>query len=541
MNVNNLSIRTRLGLAFGIIILLMIALIAFSITQLQRIGQLDNEIVEVDMAKLEAARTLEINTRANAARIMSLFITEDPDQVTEVNNRIKGNTDNITKAMATLNAMVDSEHGKALLGAVKAASDQFNESFDTVATQLARHDRETAILVMNSKTTPDLEQLQTAIKALVQNQVAVLNDSHTEAQQALSASQTWMIIVSVITVVIGIVMAWWISLSITAPLKRAVELAESVASGDLRQEIDVTSRDETGQLLLALKNMNQNLAGIISQVTTGAHAISAATNEIAQGNIDLSSRTEQQASSLEETASSLEEMTSTVHQNVSHAQDVSRLANSAATTAHDGGVAVSRVIDTMASIEETAKRVVSITAIIDGIAFQTNILALNAAVEAARAGETGRGFAVVATEVRSLAHRAASAAKDIKDLINDSVQQIETGGKLVNEAGQTIQDVVNQAKRVSHTIDEIAAASQEQSAGIDQINQAVLQMDQVTQQNAALVEEAAAAASALENQARQLTQAVSMFKLSDKIIDLNVIGQAVPGLTQSGRPVALIG
>jgi methyl-accepting chemotaxis protein len=268
--------------------------------------------------------------------------------------------------------------------------------------------------------------------------------------------------------------------------------------------------------MFAMKTMRDNLNRIVEEVRTGTDTIATASGEIASGNMDLSSRTEQQASSLEETASSMEELTGTVKQNADNALQANQLALSASEVALMGGEVVAQVVDTMGSINDSAKKIVDIIGVIDGIAFQTNILALNAAVEAARAGEQGRGFAVVATEVRNLAQRSAAAAKEIKTLIGDSVDKVNTGSKLVNQAGSTMDEIVGSVKRVSDIISEIAAASREQSAGIEQVNQAITQMDQVTQQNAALVEEAAAAAGSLEEQAASLVDAVKVFKTAER-------------------------
>ncbi len=302
--------------------------------------------------------------------------------------------------------------------------------------------------------------------------------------------------------------------SITNPLHEAISVADAVASGDLTSRINSDATNETGQLLQALRKMNDNLVDLVGKVRTGTDSISTASGEIASGNSDLSQRTEEQASSLEETASSMEELTSTVRQNSDNARQANQLAVGASEVAVKGGAVVGQVVQTMSSINESSKKIVDIISVIDGIAFQTNILALNAAVEAARAGEQGRGFAVVATEVRTLAQRSAAAAKEINELISDSVSKVEDGTKLVDEAGTTMDEIVNAVQRVTDIMSEISAASQEQSSGIEQVNQAVTQMDEVTQQNAALVEEAAAAAESMQDQAQGLSQAVTMFKLS---------------------------
>jgi methyl-accepting chemotaxis protein len=317
-------------------------------------------------------------------------------------------------------------------------------------------------------------------------------------------------------------LALWISAAITyfmsrmivRPLRQATALAGRIAGGDLSAEIEVIGRDETAQLLQALKDMNRSLQKIVNDVRSSAEAIGIGTTQTAAGNADLSQRTEEQASSLEETASSMEELTSTVKQNADNARQANELAAGASDVAVKGGAVVGQVVSTMSSIKDSSRKIVDIIAVIDGIAFQTNILALNAAVEAARAGEQGRGFAVVASEVRSLAQRSAAAAKEIKGLITDSVGKVDEGTRLVGEAGKTMDEIVTSVKRVTDIMGEIAAASREQSSGIEQVNQAITQMDQVTQQNAALVEEAAAAAESLQQQAQSLTQAVSIFKVA---------------------------
>jgi len=290
-------------------------------------------------------------------------------------------------------------------------------------------------------------------------------------------------------------------------------VANAVAKGDLTQRIEVRSQDEIGKLMQALKDMNESLSGIVGEVRNTTESITVASQEIAQGNADLSQRTEEQASSLEETASSMEELTSTVRQNAENAKQANQLATNASDVAVKGGKVVGDVVETMASISSSSKKIVDIISVIEGIAFQTNILALNAAVEAARAGEQGRGFAVVAGEVRNLAQRSAAAAKEIKGLIDDSVEKVDSGSRQVDQAGATMNEIVQAVKRVTDIMSEISAASQEQGAGIEQVNQAVVQMDEVTQQNAALVEEAAAAAEAMQGQAEVLMHAVSVFKL----------------------------
>ena len=373
------------------------------------------------------------------------------------------------------------------------------------------------------------------------NKIIALNDkiaqdSVKEGMDAVGTSERAMAITAVAAVVLAMAIAWYIAMAITRPIESAVKVAQTVAAGDLTSDIKVESQEETGQLLGALKDMNDSLIRVVGQVRKGTDTIASATTEIASGNMDLSSRTEEQASSLEETASSMEELTSTVRHNADNAQQANQLAKTASNVAAKGGEVVARVVETMDSINESSGKIVDIISVIDGIAFQTNILALNAAVEAARAGEQGRGFAVVASEVRTLAQRSAAAAKEIKQLISDSVEKVGAGSKLVGEAGVTMNEVVTSVQRVTDIIADISLATQEQSSGIDQINTAISQMDHVTQQNAALVEEAAAASASLQEQAKQLAEVVSVFKLDAAL--LASMRSATPAPARASAPRA---
>ena len=339
-------------------------------------------------------------------------------------------------------------------------------------------------------------------------------------------------------ILVGGLLTWALRRSITVPLMRAIEQAEHITQGDLTHTIQVDRADETGRLLQALQRMQESLQKMVGQVRSGSDSIASATQQIAAGNADLSQRTEQQASALEETASSVEELTSIVRQNADNARQASTLAGNASDIAVKGGEVVGRVVDTMAGINDSSKKIADIIGVIEGIAFQTNILALNAAVEAARAGEQGRGFAVVAGEVRSLAQRSATAAKEIKELIGDSVGRVRNGSALVAEAGSVIEEVVVAVRRVTDIMGEISAASDEQSSGIEQVNQAVNQMDEVTQQNAALVEQAAAAALSLEEQAQLLRNAVATFR-TDASAELAVAAPtavSAPAVRSEARP-----
>ncbi|MDH5480555.1 MAG: methyl-accepting chemotaxis protein, partial [Nitrosomonas sp.] len=375
--------------------------------------------------------------------------------------------------------------------------------------------------------------LHKSIFDLINLQARVAQQEYNEAQDNFN----FIFMITSVAVMLGVALALIVGVflirAIVGPLDEAIRVANAVASGDLTSRIDANSTNETGRLLQALKQMNDNLVDLVGKVRLGTDSITTASGEIASGNQDLSQRTEEQASSLEETASSMEELTSTVRQNADNARQANQLAAGASEVAVKGGTVVGQVVQTMSSINDSSKKIVDIISVIDGIAFQTNILALNAAVEAARAGEQGRGFAVVATEVRTLAQRSAAAAKEIKELIGDSVSKVEDGTRLVDEAGTTMDEIVSSVKRVTDIMAEISAASQEQSSGIEQVNQAVTSMDEVTQQNAALVEEASAAAESMQDQAQALSQAVSVFKLSGGM------GMAAAPVQKASRPPAV--
>jgi methyl-accepting chemotaxis protein len=381
-----------------------------------------------------------------------------------------------------------------------------------------------------------MDAMRALLKDISGAEQTLLVQRAADAASLQSLTANTIIIGGLLTVALAAVLAWILSRSIVGPLSAAVRIARTVAAGDLRSRIESHSRDETGQMLEALGDMNQSLLNIVGEVRRGTDTIATATSEIARGNQDLSSRTEQQASSLEETASSMEQLTGTVKQNADNARQANQLAASASQVASKGGAVVAQVVETMHSISASSQNIVEIIAVIDGIAFQTNILALNAAVEAARAGEQGRGFAVVASEVRTLAQRSAAAAKEIKMLIDDSVGKVDAGSKLVEQAGATMEEIVGSVQRVTTIMQDIASASEEQIAGIEQINHAISQMDNVTQQNAALVEEAAAAAASLQEQAASQANVVSVFKLDDRATAMAIAAPPPPARLPSAAP-----
>jgi methyl-accepting chemotaxis protein len=450
----------------------------------------------------------------NRLAIAVSLVTPTPAVIADSTAKIENNIAEITKTWDAYMATTLTPEEKIL--AEKFAADRkafVVEGLKPAVAALNANEIEVAKQIVVDKIRPLYQPVGEGIAALNGLQLDVAKQEYEQAHSRSVAVRN----LAIVATILGLGLLAWIGFTtiraITRPLNDAVKLARAVAEGDLTQRIEVHSTNEIGQLMQALKEMNENLVRVVGQVRIGTDTVATASSQIAAGNLDLSSRTEQQASSLEETASSMEELTSTVKQNAENARQANQLVVSTADIAVKGGQVVGQVVDTMASIKDSSRKIADIIGVIDGIAFQTNILALNAAVEAARAGEQGRGFAVVASEVRNLAQRSAGAAKEIKTLIEDSVGKVDAGGKLVDDAGKTMDEIVSSVKRVTDIMSEIAAASQEQSSGIEQVNQAITQMDQVTQQNAALVEEAAAAAESLQDQAGKLIEVVSVFKL----------------------------
>lgn len=384
---------------------------------------------------------------------------------------------------------------------------------------LAKQDQAAAIAMLNADETPLWRQIRGELLNILKEKNIAVEQTKVDLAKRTQSVLVLSIAIAAGSIVIGAGVLFWLTRSIMRQLGGepgyAAEIASEIAAGDLTTRIVIDDERNTSSLMYAMRKMQQSLSGLVQEVRKGTDTITEASSEIASGNLDLSSRTEQQAGSLEETAASMEELTSTVQQNTENVRQANELANKASAVAIKGGEVVENVVGTMDSINESAKRIVDIIGVIDSIAFQTNILALNAAVEAARAGEQGRGFAVVASEVRNLAQRSASAAKEIKELIGDSVGKVDAGSKLVNAAGATMSEVVASVKRVTDIMTEITIACQEQSGGIAQVNQAIAQMDKVTQQNAALVEEASAAADSMQEQAQILSSVVSRFKLAE--------------------------
>ena len=514
LSLRRVGVGARLGLGYALVLLLMIGSTIVGIARLGVLNEGTHAIVDQRYPEIELTNAMILNVNIIGASFRNMLLESDEQAIKTETARARRSAQEIDAALKELGGMVDSERSKQLLADAqqsrdKAAADE--RQFLSLMSAGQWEDATSFLLgSVRRSQSASLETLQTFVNynrgrmALASGEAA---DSYDSGRSLLAA-------LAVVATLGGCLIAWWITRTITAPLRVAVDVAEKVAAGDLTSAIEPRSTDETGKLLQALKHMNEALAGIVAEVHGCTDAVTSASQQIAAGNADLSSRTEEQAASLEETAASMERLYSAVRQNAENAGQANQLASGASAVAVQGGAVVGEVVHTMASITASSRKIVDIIAVIDGIAFQTNILALNAAVEAARAGEQGRGFAVVASEVRSLAQRSAAAAKEIKQLITDSVGAVETGSQLVAQAGKTMDEIVASVKRVTDIMGEIATATQEQSNGIEQVNQAVVHMDQATQQNAALVEEAAAAAESLQEQAQRLTRAVSVFRVA---------------------------
>jgi methyl-accepting chemotaxis protein len=514
MKLANLKIAQRLALGFGALCLILVAIQTFSINMLGKVNDGTADLVSRRVPNIIATSIVlaEVNDAAIALR--NMILSADPadrqKQRDEIVSSRKAGLENLGK----LRQSVFSPEGRALIERMTAANERYIKGQEEMMTLIDAGDEQEMRRYVKDVMRPILADLKQAVNDQLALQTGIARTTALNAQATFESTRILMIVLAAASLALAGLIGWWITRSITRPIARALEVASTVAAGDLTSRIEVTTTDETGQLLQALKTMNESLVRTVLTVRSGTETIATASGEVAAGSLDLSSRTEQQAGSLEETASSMEELTSTVKQNADNAHQAKVLAEAASTVAERGGRVIGDVVGTMDLINSSAGKIADIIGVIDGIAFQTNILALNAAVEAARAGEQGRGFAVVASEVRNLAQRSAAAAKEIKGLIGDSTQAVQAGGRLVGEAGATMQEIVESVRRVTDIMSEISAASVEQTAGIEQINEAITQMDQVTQQNAALVEEAAAASASMQEQAANLTRAVSVFQVA---------------------------
>ncbi|WP_422845092.1 methyl-accepting chemotaxis protein [Acidovorax sp. M2(2025)] len=512
MKLSHFPVGLRLGASFGAI-LLITALIAA--TGMWRIASLQRASEQVATQEIEQQMLVEdwaAEVRLNWVRTEAFLKAIDRDYMDKLAADTQAAAQGVDAKVRRIEALVQGEPGRALLAAIATARNAYNGKQSEIR-ELHRGGEPNVPAMVDKDLRPLADQYLKALDDLRKAMARQLAESQSDTATLAQASQALLGVGTLVAVALGALLAWTVTRSIIRPLQQGKEAAESIANGDLTHPVDAAGRDETAQLLQALAAMQARLATIVGNVRHNAEGVATASVEIATGNNDLSARTEQQASALQQTAASMEQLGSTVRQNADNARTANQLAVSASTVAQQGGAVVAEVVDTMKGINDSSKKIADIISVIDGIAFQTNILALNAAVEAARAGEQGRGFAVVAGEVRSLAQRSAEAAKEIKGLIGTSVERVERGTALVDKAGTTMAEVVAAIRRVTDIMGEISAASSEQSQGVSQVGEAITQMDQTTQQNAALVEQSAAAADSLKTQAGQLVQAVAVFRV----------------------------
>ena len=517
MDFKNMKVGTRLGIGFGLVLVLLIMVALTGVLNLQAVDKLNQEMVKDVLVKQTLITEWRNLTEVNGARTMSVAENPDPAVQVRLDAPIKANSQRISEIQKSLAAMKKNDAETPMYAGITAARESYRAAREAVFKEKKTGSLDVAKKIAAERLEPTLAAYLDSLSKLTTYQTGLINTMSTDIQARFASGQQLSMMLGGLAIMIGALVAWLITRSLLKTLggepAEAALIAGRIANGDLSVPIRLKP-DDRGSLLFAIKAMRDKLDIIVGEVRIATDSIATGSSEIASGNLDLSSRTEQQASALGETASSMAQLTSTVRQNADNARQANSLAVAASEMALKGGAVVGEVVTTMSSINDSARKIVDIIGVIDGIAFQTNILALNAAVEAARAGEQGRGFAVVASEVRSLAQRSASAAKEIKALIADSVEKVNQGSRLVDQAGSTMAEIVDSVQRVTDIISEISAASSAQTSGIDQINTAVTEMDQVTQQNAALVEEAAAAAEAMQDQAAKLAQLVSVFQLS---------------------------
>ena len=516
MNFSKLKVASRLYIGFGVVLVLLLGIAFFSFTRMALLNDNINFLVNDRYAKIALADNVSSNVNLVARVVRNIALSDDEASSKQELARIAKAREENDKTLKQLGDAIVTPQGKELMAAVLRTGADYYAEQQNLLNLLAQKQADEVKKLLFGAMRVKQNAMFDALKNLSDYQHAAMDKTVADSQDTYRRTTALLFAVSAAAFVLSVIAALLITRSIIRQLggepDYAMAVASDIASGNLATSITLRQGDQTS-LMASIRIMRNRLAEIVGHVRTGTDTIATASSQIAMGNLDLSTRTEQQASSLEETASAMEQLTSTVKQNADNARQANQLAASASEVAIAGGDVVGKVVETMGTIHESSKKIVDIISVIDGIAFQTNILALNAAVEAARAGEQGRGFAVVASEVRGLAQRSAAAAKEIKALIDSSVAQVDAGSRLVEQAGTTMTDVVNSVRRVTDIVGEISSASEEQSDGIEQINLAITQMDEVTQKNAALVEEAAAAAQAMQHQAGTLLEVVSIFKL----------------------------
>ena len=536
---SNLSVAKRLALGFALVLLLLIGAIGLSISRLNALADATEDMVQNPIKTERLVSDWARNLRTGITRTAAVARSSDAslaDFFAEDSKASSKSSGELQKAVEAL-MFLDSE--KKLFREIGELRALYLKNRDTIFALKKEGKVDEANTMLEKQFMPDANAYAAKMDELLRYQREQVDELGQSIEQNRQTSRRLLVALGILSLGVGALFSWMLARSVTRPLAQASDLAKRVAAGDLTAPVPAHGKDELGELMSSLELMQNNLANVVNKVRHGSESVSNASAEIAQGNSDLSARTEHQASALEETAASMEQLNSAVRHNADNARQANQLALTASDVAVQGGTVVGEVVETMKGINDASRKISDIISVIDSIAFQTNILALNAAVEAARAGEQGRGFAVVASEVRSLASRSAEAAKEIKTLINASVERVEQGTALVDKAGETMSEVVNSIRRVTDIMGEISAASNEQSAGVAQVGEAVTSMDQATQQNAALVEEMAAAASSLRTQANDLVQVVAVFKLStdqSRTVAAPPAAMALPTRSVHGTP-----
>ncbi|MEG0000779.1 MAG: methyl-accepting chemotaxis protein [Comamonas sp.] len=540
MRYAHLKIGTRLTLAFSILLLITAGIAGMGVWRLESLKEANQAIATVHTQRSLLTQRWASWIEANWVRTSAVMRSSDPVFLATLRKDMAAASDSVSAAQKQIEAMVQDEQSRALMADVAQKRKAYSELRASLQKRLAQGDDVSQELETRLK--PLADSYLNSVFQVADSAAKSLLAVQADAQESATTSQVVLAAGAALALLAGLLLGALTTRSITRPIQRAADVAGAIRNGDLTSQIDASGKDETAQMLRRLAGMQDNLRNIVANVRQGSEAVATASAQIASGNNDLSGRTEEQASALEQTAASMEQLGSTVRQNADNARQANQLALNASTVAVQGGDVVAQVVGTMKGINDSSRQIADIIGVIDGIAFQTNILALNAAVEAARAGEQGRGFAVVASEVRSLAQRSAEAAKEIKALITASVERVAQGTQQADLAGETMTEVVGAIRRVTDIMGEISAASSEQSTGVAQVGEAITQMDQTTQQNAALVEQSAAAADSLQRQAQELVQAVAVFRLDDGHASVARVQPAVrsaPAPAAPRKPVAV--